>query len=332
MIVAAVIVVCVLLGLFYISSSKNNKRLPPPKILQDERWGTHNYATLQDSGIKMHYVESGDRSKPLMLFLHGFPEFWYSWRHSLVYFSQYYWCVAPDLRGYGDTEKPKGVKNYAFNLLVNDIKDLIVALGKSQCILVAHDWGGVIGYSLCYKYPDLVQTYIAVNTIHPESWIREIKRNKKQLFASWYMFYFQIPYLPEMRLAKGYEKLFKRIFGKFSSTEDLEAYHYTFQDMEAWNCSINYYRSKVRAAAMKMLKSVFSGSGKSKGGGKIITPVLCLYGNKDHALTGETITGAKDFCEQFEVESMDGVGHFSNSEAPDLVNTNIKAYLQKMGM
>ena len=329
----SVAVVGVVLAIFYISSFRSRKHLPPPKILQDKKWGTHNYVTLQESGIKMHYVESGDSSKPLILFLHGFPEFWYSWRHQLAYFSQNYWCVAPDLRGYGDTDKPKGVKHYNLNLLVNDVRDLLNALGKPSCILVAHDWGGAIGYSFCYKYPDRVETYIALNTIHSEAWVQQLWKSTKQLIASWYIFVFQIPYLPEMRLAVFCRHVFASLFGTFSSPEDLEAYRYTFQDMETWNCGINYYRALIRASIMRKLKSLFFAYDESDDKErKIIVPVLCLFGNRDKYLLQDTILAGKDFCRDFKAVPMDGVHHFSNGEAPDLVNKYITAHLQRMGL
>jgi len=135
----------------------------------------------------MHYVEKGDPSKPLMLFLHGFPEFWYSWRFQLEYFSQNYWCVAPDLRGYNDTDKPTGVDSYHLDQLATDVQHLVKALDRESCILVGHDWGGLIGYRVADLYPEVVKTYIAVNGASLQAFTDAIIG--VQALKSWYMLY-----------------------------------------------------------------------------------------------------------------------------------------------
>lgn len=120
------------------------KRDTPPPALLNPELGTHNFITLESS-IKLHYVSSGDKEKPLLLFLHGFPECWFSWRHQIKAFKNDYWVVAPDMRGYGESDKPKGAENYSMTKISEDVKQLIEGLGRQQAIVVAHDWGGVIG-------------------------------------------------------------------------------------------------------------------------------------------------------------------------------------------
>ncbi|XP_026326655.1 epoxide hydrolase 4-like [Hyposmocoma kahamanoa] len=127
--------VCVLL-MFAFNYMKNpfgdpfalKLRLEPPPCLTDPKYGTHKY--IKVNNIKLHYVESGDPSKPLMIFVHGFPEFWYSWRHQILEFQKDYWCIAIDMRGYGDSERPDDVSSYKLDLLVNDIRELVSQLGK----------------------------------------------------------------------------------------------------------------------------------------------------------------------------------------------------------
>ena len=177
-----------ILLLLYLSSQKKTTDTPPP-CLQDPKWGNHSFLVL-DSGLKMHYVEKGDKEKPLMVFLHGFPEFWYSWRHQLHHHSSKYWCVAPDMRGYGQTDKPNGIQNYAMDLLIEDVKQLILGLGRSKCILVGHDWGGTIGYAFTAMHPEMVQAYIAINTVHGVAIGRELRNNLRQRLMSWYVWFF----------------------------------------------------------------------------------------------------------------------------------------------
>lgn len=153
-------------GRMYFSVKRRDQ---PPALLTDSDLGTHDLATLA-SGIKIHYVSAGDRNKPLVLFLHGFPECWFSWRlvytltwdantslmllnlidslfimiirHQIRDLKKDYWVVACDLRGYGDSDKPNGKENYKSQLIVEDVKQLIEHLGRNSVILVAHDWGG----------------------------------------------------------------------------------------------------------------------------------------------------------------------------------------------
>ena len=224
----------------------------PPAILNDERWGEHKYVHVP--GVKLHYVEKGDRSKPLMVMVHGFPEFWFSWRYQLEYFSkvrktnyisfyfhfnlsefvQDYWCVALDNRGYGDSDKPYGVENYALGTLATDIKNLVEALGRKDCILVGHDWGGAIGYAVCNMFPKTVKAYIAINIPHPLAFRRQFEEGKwEQILMSWYIIFFQVPFIPEIFMRLSDHVVFNSVFKdmkKPSDTEAMEAYKFTFKD------------------------------------------------------------------------------------------------------
>ena len=130
--------------------------------MQIDTW-QHSY--LKTNGIRLHYVTDG--SGELMLMLHGFPEFWYSWRHQIKEFSEDYKVVALDLRGYNDSDKPAAPSAYAMSELLADVKGAIEALGYGTCILVAHDWGGAIAWQFAYAYPDMVSKLIVMNLPHP---------------------------------------------------------------------------------------------------------------------------------------------------------------------
>eukprot|EP00871_Galdieria_phlegrea_P000283 jgi/Galph1/1255/GphlegSOOS_G6114.1 len=167
----------------------------------------HSY--LVCNGCRLHIVEykEGQQAsvgRPLMLFLHGFPEFWYSWKPLLCHFSQQgYRAVAPDLRGYNESEKPTSISAYRLEVLCSDVERLIVQLGYSSCVCVGHDWGGAIAWSVAYTYPYRVDQLITINAPHPIRFREEILKfppNWTQLVRSWYIFFFQLPWIPELLL------------------------------------------------------------------------------------------------------------------------------------
>jgi hypothetical protein len=166
-----------------LTALRKKKRDIPPSCLQDTSLGSHQYVTA--NGIKFHYVSAGDNSKPLMLLLHGFPEFWFSWRYQLKAFSKDYHVVAIDMRGYGETDKPPNKLDYRIELLVQDIAELIPALGHSSCVLCAHDWGGGVAWFVAMKYPELVDRLIIMNCPHFKVFQQNLQRNCGQLCKSW---------------------------------------------------------------------------------------------------------------------------------------------------
>ena len=302
-----------------------NRKSPPP-ILNNRKWGDHKYIKF-DNGIKLHYVEKGDPKNPMMLFLHGFPEFWFLWRHQIEHFSKKYWCIAPDNRGYGDSDKPEGIENYHIFMLADDVKDLIQGLGRSQCILVAHDWGGAIGYSFCDRYPEMVKAYFPLNIPHPDSLMRERERSWEQSLKSWYIMMFQCPWIPEQILRCGDLDFFDNILfdakisenGKNEKVEEVtEAFKYTFSQPNAFTAPLNYYRNIIQ---------IFQA--ENHGQMKKITkvPVLSIFGTADKALSVAAAKGGADFVEKFETILLDGVSHWSPEERPDEINKHIDNYL-----
>ncbi|XP_029473549.1 epoxide hydrolase 4 isoform X2 [Rhinatrema bivittatum] len=169
----------------------------PPACLNDPSLGTHCYVKIKDSGLRFHYVASGERGKPLMLLLHGFPEFWYSWRHQLREFKSEYRVVALDLRGYGETDAPSHWENYSLDSLILDIKDILDSLGYSKCVLTGHDWGGMISWLIAICYPEMVTKLIILNFPHPTVFTEYVLQHPSQLIKSGYYFFFQMPWLPE---------------------------------------------------------------------------------------------------------------------------------------
>ena len=149
---------------------------------------------IETNGIKLHYVSQGKGK--LMLMLHGFPEFWYSWRHQIPEFADNYRVVAVDLRGYNNSDKPQELEAYKMSELIADVRGVIDGLGYNDCVLVAHDWGGAIAWSFADAYPKMVEKLIVLNIPHPAKFVEGLK-TPQQLLKSWYVFAFQIPWLPE---------------------------------------------------------------------------------------------------------------------------------------
>ena len=170
------------------------------------------------NGIKIHYVTAGEG--PLIILLHGFPEFWYSWRNQLEDLSANYKVVAPDLRGYGESDKPKGVKNYHIDLIASDITGLINKLGHEKAIIVGHDWGGAVAWKLATSYKDYVEKLIILNCPPVEILFKSLFTNFRQFRRSWYIYFFQIPSLPEKRIHANLKEFFLRGLKGWSINEN----------------------------------------------------------------------------------------------------------------
>ena len=151
------------------------------------------------NGLRFHSVEAG--SGPLVVLLHGFPEFWYSWRYQMKALAEAgFHVLAPDLRGYNHSDKPLGTSQYCLDLLADDVAGFIRERGDQSAILVGHDWGGAIAWKVASAYPELVERLVILNAPHPAAFKREL-RTFTQLRKSWYMLFFQLPYIPGGRIS-----------------------------------------------------------------------------------------------------------------------------------
>merc|ERR1719264_215128 len=310
------LVAAIFKGWKYVFGKK--ERTKAPDILRDPRWGLHRHVQLP--GLMMHYVENGDHSKPLMIFVHGFPEFWFSWRHQIEYFAKDYWCVAVDNRGYGETDKPSGIQNYSIDILADDIANLSKKLGREKFILVGHDWGGAIGYHVCNRHRDMVDKYIVCNFPHPLSFKKQLEGNWRQLMNSWYIFMFQCPYIPERFCQFGDIKMFNGSFNDMRrdrrpSKEEIECYKYTFNDQGAFHGPINYYRHS------------FQYGNDNDPPANTQVPVLQLWGVGDKYLHIDAARGSKNYIDDFEEEYFEGVSHWTMHEIPSQVNEAMEKYL-----
>ena len=269
------------------------------------------------NGLHLHYVRQGQG--PLMLFLHGFPEFWYSWRHQLDYFAQRYTCVALDLRGYNDSDKPAGVAAYRLPQLIEDVRGVIQALGDGPAILVGHDWGGAIAWAFAYAHPQLLQSLIILNIPHPAKFAAGL-RTPQQLLKSWYIGVFQLPLLPELLLQANHHWLIEQILrgvaidkAAFSSA-DLQAYKTAAAKPGALTAMVNYYRAIIQSPGPQTW-------------GMLEVPTLMIWGEDDVALGKELTYGTEAYVRHLQLHYIPHCSHWVQQEQPHQVNALIDEFL-----
>src|SRR5581483_6343170 len=199
---------------------------------------TDSYAEV--NGIRLHYVAEGQGS--LMLFLHGFPEFWYAWKEQLAEFGRDHLAVAPDLRGYNLSDKPAEVEQYKVAHIVEDVRALASALNGGQPFtLVGHDWGGIVAWAFALAHPELLDRLIIVNAPHPAIFQRELTQNPEQQRASSYMLLFRDPKAERVLSENDYARLFNMTFPM--SEEERAAYLAAWSQPGALTGGLNYYRA-----------------------------------------------------------------------------------------
>lgn len=284
------------------------------------------HGTAQVDGIQLHFVEAG--SGPLVLLLHGFPEFWYSWRHQLPALAGAgFRAVAPDLRGYNESSRPRGVREYRVRTLVNDVADLIQVLGDESAFVVGHDWGGVIAWRLAQLNPELVRKLIVLNAPHPAAFRRELARNPLQWLRSSYVMFFQLPWLPEKVLRAGDFALLERGWRKQPTQPGAFNDHDVYQYKQALNRSdgltgpLNYYR-----AAARWPGDLFSEP-------QVVTrPTLLLWGSQDSFLSLPLTRNLSGWAHNVHVKRFANASHWLQNDVPDAVNQEIVNFCNIEGL
>lgn len=283
--------------------------------------GSWQHAYITTNGVKLHYVTQGEGD--LMLMLHGFPEFWYSWRNQIPEFAKDFKVVALDLRGYNDSDKPADKSAYVMDEFVLDVEGVIKGLGYDKCILVGHDWGGAIAWNFTYAHPEMVERLIVLNLPHPAKFAEGI-RNPQQLLRSSYMFFFQIPWLPEFLIqSSDYQPIENAIKGmavnkSAFSKEDLEAYKDAAAKRGAMTATLNYYRN------------IFQQRMTSQDWSVLEVPTLMIWGEKDTALGKELTYGTEAYVRDFQIKYIPDCSHWVQQEQPQLVNQYMRDFLGKL--
>lgn len=270
-----------------------------------------------------------------MILLHGFPDFWYSWRHQIPALSKSFRVVAPDLRGYNKSDKPEGVENYATSLLVQDISGFIDALGETKATIVGHDWGGSIAWNFAMTAPEKVANLVIINCPHPVPLLEAFWSMRfQQLQKSWYVFFFQTPKVPEEILSRNNWKVLQdMVLGSFSdkkafNEEDMQLYVEAWSQPGALTASLNYYRANWNPAQILAMPEDIQ-AGVIKRFPKIKCPTLVIWGEKDVALEKSLTVGLEEHIENsFKIEYFPEYGHWIHNEAPDAVNSVILSFLE----
>lgn len=265
------------------------------------------------NGIDIHYADTG--SGPPIVFLHGFPDFWYSWRKQMPALSKAgFRCIVPDLRGHNETDKPKRIADYDIDVLVADVSAFIERIAGGSAYVVAHDWGGVIAWQLAAQKPERVRKLVILNAPHPTVYRRELRRGA-QLMRSWYILAFQVPMLPELVLSSLHYRLLTKAVAR--NDNEVELYEEAFSQPRALTSALNYYR----AAARRVLRD----------GGphlpRIKTPTLVLWGERDFALSTRLLDGLGKYAENLQVIRFARAGHWLHIDRADQVNAELLRFL-----
>ena len=272
----------------------------------------HTY--IETNGIKLHVAQAGPQSGVPVILLHGFPEFWHGWRKQIpALVEEGCRVIVPDQRGYNLSDKPKGVKNYSVDILAKDIVGLIDALGYEKVNLVGHDWGGIVAWTLAYKYPERLHRLGILNVPHPAVMRKFLSRDPDQMRRSWYVMFFQLPWLPEAWMKRDNwrgAELALRGSGKIHTfkNEDIEKYKEAWSQPDAMTSMINWYRASVRNT-----------SWASKGM-RIKVPTLMMWGMKDFALTHRMARPSMDYVDEGNLILFPEATHWVQHDAAAEVN------------
>jgi len=287
---------------------------------------------INANGLSFHFAEAGERGKPLMLFLHGFPEFWYEWKDFLPVFASDYHCVAPDQRGYNLSDKPTEVAAYRTNVLIDDVAAIAAAFSSGKKFtLVAHDWGAAVAWGLAIKKPELLDRLIILNGVHPAAFQRELKRNPAQLEASQYIHAMQQGGVAEEYSKDNYAGFWNCLAPSNGQgglpEEDKAQYLEAYGQPGAAQGMINWYRA-MKIKTPKQVKGKAAGETAFDPSTLVVkVPTLLLWGLQDEALLPGCIEGLNEFVSDLTLETRDDCGHWIVHEQPQWCIERIQHWL-----
>ncbi len=276
------------------------------------------HTTQTINGINMHIVKAGPKDGTPLLLLHGFPEFWYSWRNQIDTLTQAGFRLwMPDQRGYNLTDKPQDVDAYNLDVLTDDILGLIDAMGQEKGNVVAHDWGGGALWWAVARHPERFNRVMLLNIPHHSVFKKALKDKPEQRRKSMYMAFFQLPILPEVTTrALNWRFLEKWAFGKSDafSKDDLALYKKAWGQPGAIKAMLNWYRA-VRQSRTERMEDH-----------RIHVPVRIVWGKDDFAFAPTLAQESVEMCDEGELILVEGASHWVQHEAADTVNANIIAF------
>ena len=284
------------------------------------------------NGIRLHYASAGQGK--LVMFVHGFPEFWYEWEKQLVEFGQDYQAVAPDMRGYNLSSKPADIEKYHVKDLIEDLRALAVHLGHEKFIMVGHDWGGAVAWSAAMRYSEMLEKLIIINSPHPAVFARELLHNTDQQTASQYMLMLRSAEAERVLSENDFARLMDVLVQFGSKWEMSEEKRLKY--IEAWSQpgaltgSLNYYRASPLypptskndeeqiGSILNLPQEMF----------EIKVPTLVIWGEQDRALLTGNLDGLAEYIENLTIKRIPEGSHWVIHEQPELVNSLIREFIK----
>jgi epoxide hydrolase 4 len=281
---------------------------------------------VETNQIRLHCVTQGEGE--LVILLHGFLEFWYSWRHQIPQLARHFKVVAPDLRGYNDSDKPQS--GYDLETLGKDIHGLIQALGYKRARVVGHGWGGAIAWQLAEQFPDSIESVVLLSAPHPRRFVRDALGNMEQFLQSWYIWAAQVPNFPESLLSSNLNQLLRELFQRQSvrkgafTTEDTAMYQAALEKPGALRSALSHSRQLLSPHA-------FSLPWLNNSTTQLIQrPALVLWGKDDTLFSCKLTKGMERFFSgPLQIRLISDCGHWVNQEAPQTVNRELTQFLRK---
>ncbi len=278
---------------------------------------------LTVNGVRLHVVEAGEPDAPLLLLVHGFPEFWWGWRHQIsTLAASGYHVVAPDMRGYNRSEVPQGVDAYQLDILAEDVIALADAYGADRFHLVGHDWGGVVSWWVAARHPGRLNRLVVLDAPHPGTWLSQALKHPTQVLRSTYAAFFQFPSVPEAVLGSFNSAALRAMMRRTAragtfTTADLDRYSTAWSQPGSLTGMLNYYRALFRR--------------KEGLSARIEPPTLILWGENDVALELHIAERALELCGDGRLVVIEGASHWLHLEQPDRINAELVDFLGKPG-
>jgi pimeloyl-ACP methyl ester carboxylesterase len=284
------------------------------------------------NGIRLHYVSSGQGK--LIVFVHGFPEFWFGWKRQLIEFGRDHLAVAPDMRGYNLSDKPTNVNDYRVKYMIEDLRALAGHLGYEKFIMVGHDWGGGVAWSTAIRHPEVLEKLVIINSPHPAVFARELLNNPDQQKASQYMLRLRSAEAEESLSENNHARLVE-ILAYFGSKWEMSEEH-RLKYMEAWSQpgaltgSLNWYRASplyppVSEDEKNQIRNVLHLPREMLA---VPVPTLVLWGELDRALLTGNLDGLEDYIDDLTVRRISDGTHWVMHEQPELVNRLIRDFVR----
>lgn len=272
------------------------------------------HAQVQAGEVRLHCASMGPADGPLVLLLHGFPECWVTWRHQLPALAAAgFRAVAPDLRGYGASEKPRGVAQYRIEKLAQDVAELVRALGRERAHLVGHDWGGNVAWHAAMWHPERVEKLVVLSAPHPQR-MRQGLQTLRQLRKSWYFFFFQLPIVPERYLTPERLRVMYRYTTARKGAYDEEDIAALIEAVREPSGPFHYYRAAARF--------------RSPPWRPIAAETLVIWGERDRWLGSELAEPDPRWVPNARVERIAEASHWIQADAPDRVNDLLLRFLR----